>query len=392
MPALPKITDALAQFSGDWDKLANIMQSQVTAGLKAGLAPAVAVRRAFARAGVRAKMEDLVVQGVMASLKKGGVEVITDPKGLRKFWLNTVWPGEEMSLSRRLSSPAMRTAVTRTIVNAMRESKSWTSLARSLTDAKLVKADVAGHMQKLVRQSRRAYAGDAAAIDAYAKTARASQRQIERLARAGAPTTRLKKAYQHLLDVTAKGSLTAIDKAVGRAVNAKARYNAERVARTEMTRAYGEGFKCNLEDDEDAVGYRSELSSRHPDTDICDYYASVDNYEMGPGVYPVDAGPDLPYHPHCMCNLATVYKLKRGARPRETPDPKAGGTWLRRQSPGTQTKLLGTSGAKALRKDAGSWPRNLRNYAGVRRPQGKVDISGMVVSHAKMVRRQGGGL
>ena len=45
----------------------------------------------------------------------------------------------------------------------------------------------------------------------------------------------------------------------------------------------------------------------HPRTDICDYYAGVDKYGLGAGVYPKDKAPVPPYHPFCRCQMIPKY-------------------------------------------------------------------------------------
>nr|WP_321432001.1 hypothetical protein [uncultured Campylobacter sp.] len=49
------------------------------------------------------------------------------------------------------------------------------------------------------------------------------------------------------------------------------------------------------------------MSITHPRTDICDYYASVDKYGLGAGVYPKDKAPVPPFHPFCRCQMVPKY-------------------------------------------------------------------------------------
>jgi hypothetical protein len=258
-----------------------------------------------------------------------------------------------------------------TIRTNLRATASWQKIAKSITDAQLVKADVAGHVWDLVKQGRRVFAGEVGATRAFEKVARKSQRQIERLAKAGAPTSRLKKAYQNIITQVEKGSAVGLDKAIGRAVNAKARYNAERIARTEYARAYGEGFQADLQDDPDAVAYKSELASRHPEYDICDYFANADLFGLGPGTYPVDQGPPYPYHPNCICVLSKVFVKPKGAKERKKPNDAASKKWLGDRTKAQQKKLLGAKGAEAFERNQNTWKKNLNHYRGMKstRPQ-----------------------
>lgn len=57
------------------------------------------------------------------------------------------------------------------------------------------------------------------------------------------------------------------------------------------------------------------MSKTHPRTDICDYYASVDKYGLGAGVYPKHKAPVPPFHPFCRCQMIPKYA-------HEYPKPK----------------------------------------------------------------------
>ena len=79
----------------------------------------------------------------------------------------------------------------------------------------------------------------------------AGQRQaidnINRLAKNGAPNKALQAAYNKLLEAVQKGNEKAIEKAVEVAVNEKSRYVAERITRTEMARAWADGFIAKMQ-------------------------------------------------------------------------------------------------------------------------------------------------
>jgi len=109
-------------------------------------------------------------------------------------------------------------------------------------------------------------------------------------------------------------------------------YEALRLARTEMTAAYGEGVVASALVDPSATAIKWVLSASHPLEDICDTLAKQDLYRLGPGVYPVEAVPLYPAHPNELCHLQTVHadsreyleKLKRWkADPSSQPDIEA---------------------------------------------------------------------
>lgn len=83
-------------------------------------------------------------------------------------------------------------------------------------------------------------------------------------------------------------------------------YQALRLARTEMTAAYGQATIQSAQATPGVVGIRYCLSSAHRIYDICDILASTDDYGLGPGVYPSSSPPPFPAHPNTTSYLATV--------------------------------------------------------------------------------------
>ena len=75
-----------------------------------------------------------------------------------------------------------------------------------------------------------------------------------------------------------QGKEKQIARAVEVAINEKSRYVAERITRTEMARAWADGFWAKVQDDDDVVAVKFKLSSRHPVFDICDMYAKADMF------------------------------------------------------------------------------------------------------------------
>lgn len=77
-------------------------------------------------------------------------------------------------------------------------------------------------------------------------------------------------------------------------------YNALRLARTELTAAYGEATIGAAKASPAIKNVRWVLSSTHPRTDICDAYA---NGGDGHGVYEARDCPLSPAHPNCLCTI-----------------------------------------------------------------------------------------
>lgn len=81
-----------------------------------------------------------------------------------------------------------------------------------------------------------------------------------------------------------------IDKAIDVATPERARYFAERIARTEKARAYMDGVMYQYAHDPDCVAFKWKLSSRHPCDDICDLYACADLWGMAEGSFQKTVG------------------------------------------------------------------------------------------------------
>lgn len=81
-------------------------------------------------------------------------------------------------------------------------------------------------------------------------------------------------------------------------------YAARRLARTEITRASGQGTIQAAQANPFVGGVQWRLSASHPKIDICDEYAR--GGPNGDGIYPVDSVPTYPPHCHCLCSLLPV--------------------------------------------------------------------------------------
>lgn len=109
-----------------------------------------------------------------------------------------------------------------------------------------------------------------------------------------------------------KGKQTLVDnypnmiKRIGNRIPKDVSYEALRLARTEMTAAYGEGVLVSAKVNPGTKGVKYILSKSHPKRDICDDITGTDNYGLGIGVYPIDNAPSYPFHPHCLCIVLTV--------------------------------------------------------------------------------------
>ena len=178
-------------------------------------------------------------------------------------------------------------------------------------------------------------------------------------------------AYNHfrtslyeLLDKVDGGNKKSIERAIQTSVEEKSRYVAERIARTEAARARYDAFIARYGEDEDVVAYQWKLGSRHPAEDICDMYADADLYGLGKGVFPKDAAPVNPAHPHCLCHYAPVYRSELEGKKRSNNVEAGGNAWLKNQSLSVQEKILGVKGREEWKAGRAGWMEKARNLSG----------------------------
>lgn len=388
----------LADYEQRYGQLATETITLIHKYLDEGLSVEDAVKKAVNESGVIAGNQEATVTALMQAVASGyGVKSVADPGRVRKTLLHEVWAPDKMNLSARLhgAAPEMRQAIVDTISTAMRLGNTWVGMARDLYDGynggKVInQAELPEYLDRLLKQSRRVLAGDKAAMKHYQAAVSQAQYQISKLAANGSPTKALKAAYSQLLEATKDLNGKAIDNAVRVALEEKSRYIAERITRTEISAAWGDGFLARHKDDPDVIAFRWVLSSRHPRYDICDVHANVDLYGLGRGVYPKDKYPRRPAHTHCMCPIETVYigeidvDLDEENRKLEAAkfNPKAMDDFLESLPRDKQLQLLGVDGLKAW-EGGESWQKHLRSWAGADEPVSRFTDKDLGANQAK---------
>ena len=204
---------------------------------------------------------------------------------------------------------------------------------------------------------------------------RKALRNIERLSQNGAPTKALKAAYKQLIETAQTGTEEAMNKACWVAMQEKSRYIADRIARTEMARAWADGFLADIMQDDDVVAVKWKLSSRHPVFDVCDMYSKANMYNLGSGIYPKSKIPPLPAHPHCLCSCITVYAGEVDLKKQKDCIKAEGEKWLANLSDDHRRKVLGIQGNKAFKRGA-DWREYMRNWTAPQRMESR--ISGLM--------------
>ena len=355
------------RFSSEWQAEARKAFARLFKLLKDGKKLDVAVDMLQAEYPALFTLTGLQPTLVEAACYGYGIVPTVLTAAMYKDWeadLSKSWAADNMKLSKRLhtASIEMRNRIIDTIREQMSRNSSWVQTARALFDG--YNADKVINEQalpKYITEVRRATRGSVEQL----RAARKAINNIERLARNGAPTKSLKAAYSKLVEAATIGTEKQLKNACYVAVQEKSRYVAYRIARTELTRAWADGFFRDVMDDKDVVAVKWTLNTRHPVFDICDMYMRANMYELGPGVYPKDRVPPLPAHPFCMCKLTKVYETKQNPVDHIR---QGGDKWLQGLSNVHQNIVLGIDGAKAWRNGE-DWRKYMRGWQGLGKPE-----------------------
>jgi len=123
-------------------------------------------------------------------------------------------------------------------------------------------------------------------------------------------TPALKAAYMQALDEVENGAgMDRLDKAMKVALEERQRYYANRIAQTELARAYSDEKAREFMAEKSLTVLQWRMSVTHPRVDICDLHANLNKYNLGSGCYPKELAPKPPAHPHCRCKLVPRWDL-----------------------------------------------------------------------------------
>lgn len=217
------------------------------------------------------------------------------------------WSADGMTLSEKLhgADRAIHKAIQDTVQQQYNKNATVMEMARTLYDGYQSEVAVVLKPEELPKYMHKVERNLGATREE-CKDIEKALKNINKLAQNGAPNKALKTAYNELVEAVESGNDKAVQRAVNTALEEKARYIAERIARTESARAYADGFFSKHQDDKDVVAYEIELSTRHPVFDICDMYTQCNMFNLGKGVYPKDKVPIIPLHPHCLCKYKAI--------------------------------------------------------------------------------------
>ena len=345
------------------NKAIDSFEQEVKAQLALGLKPNEAVRNAYAKYPVMDMMKATLQADLVNSFVAGyGGRIPYSGKSISQA-MSESWASDDLTLSKRLyrRSSTIRNEVADTIKQALKTNKTVKGLAKSIFDGYgkggiIPEASIPKFLRKL---SDINISGEAT------PEAKRKQRELLRsvkgkIARLDTPYVRA--AYNEVAAAVDDGNEVRLQKAIYNATQEKARYHAERIARTENARAYADGQMSRYLDDEDVVAFQWKLSANHPRYDICDFYANADLYGLGKGVYPKDKFPKLPAHPHCMCHIKPMTELDIDVNKRHNNLEQSGLEYIKSLSKKHQEVLLGVNGREQVLTGKAHWQDMARGW------------------------------
>ena len=335
-------------------------ERRIRALIAEGYAVPFAVRQAYREYPVMRILFGELIDQIRAEAERGYGEAL--PQGITDRLFTQSWTPDNLTLSERTTRGGIlvRELVARTISEQIKRSATYRQASLAIFDGYqeagiIPTQSLPKFLQDLTQVARRAGVSRGEILAAL----KPIRRQIAKGTTAG-----MRAAYSQLVDALEDQNEKALNKAIYAATQERTRYFADRIARTEMARAYQDGFLLKWDNNDDCVAYQWKLSGRHPRYDICDLYARANLYGMGPGIFPKDKVPRLPAHPHCMCFLKPVI---RGMIDNETPIDRVeegGREYLDSVSLHHRQMLLGVHGVKDVMGGKVSWTQKARGYGG----------------------------
>lgn len=355
-------------------------EAEVRRLLDEGHTPKYAVKEAYKKYPVMEAMKDTLIDELVEECARGyGVDIGVTSDAAKSaiiagmpYKLQTIskamqkaWAPDGLNLSERLhnASSRVKNDVAAAIYDAMKKGQDTLATAKDIFDgyggnSVISKAELPDFLEKL-RKLSIPLPNDEAGKDMLKYQLRKVRRLVEQETTPG-----LRAAYSELIDAIEKSNTAALNHTIYVATQEKARYHAERIARTERARAYAEGEIARHMDDPDVVAFQWKLSTRHPVVDICDVYANADLYGLGKGIYPKDKFPHLPAHPHCMCHIKPIIEGMIDTAAAK-PNIEAGGlAYLKSLPKREQEFILGVNGRNLVMNGHASWTEEARGWDG----------------------------
>jgi len=273
---------------------------------------AVAVNKGFKDASYEAALSDATVGNTVSASGLGLGEQLSLNLNLAPDYFLFTQFANGITLSDTIHSGEAQKAVKAVLNDYFKFKGNAQELTKKLTNInRFPNVDLPKEIRELVRLARPLTDPKSVRLlDSQIKKAYQSIVSLD--AREVTQTRELKKAYTKLIGTIEGGDLLKVDNALKFAFDAKVNYINSTISRTEFAQAYEMSFQRQMEEDSNVIGFQVLLSSAHPRADICDFYADSNSYDMGAGIFPSDAGVNIPFHPNCLCSKVPVYETDKG--------------------------------------------------------------------------------
>jgi hypothetical protein len=324
--------------------------------------------------GVDLKFRTKFLEGISGAVKTGaGVKTIPDPIALKRWYLENAYSPAGVKFSAEVNQIKFSKYITESVTKSMRIGEAWKMSAQRLSDIGIQRGDVVSAITDLQKHARQAFSlsDDPQSYRAYTNAIRRAQAGVDKLI--DPSRSKLRNAYQQVINATKTGSVQATEGALKYAAYFKARYNAERIVKTETARAYGQAFYTDALNDEDVAFIRWELNSGHEIYDICNFNSDADLYGLGAGCYPLNSVPAYPAHPGCMCRLAAVYATT--GRVTAHMNSKKAETYIRRLPADKKVDLMGMQGARDFNDNPATWRQQVNNFEAHKPAQATIPVN-----------------
>lgn len=350
------------------NKVIKAFEKEIKRLLKLGKSPKEAVKAAYKKYPVMEALREELDAQIVTEMARGSEYAF--PEEVLQAAAASVWAADGLTLSQRTTrgSKIVTSYVGAVIASCLKENQTVYAASKKIFDGYkksgiIPEQDIPEFMRRLIRINK-----DMQSEAEFKRVLRSVKRNVEKLSTQG-----MRAAYYQIIEAIQAGNEKRLDNAIYVATQERTRYFAERIARTELARAYHDGVTARWDNDPDCVAYKWRMSQSHPVTDICDLYAGADLYGMGAGIFPKGKVPELPAHPHCMCYLRP---LMDGSLHLKSQTPveqvnKGGKEWLDKQAKTVRQNILGVMGESRYQK-GGNWESFARGY-GHRYMKSRVD-------------------
>ena len=328
---------------------------------KDGMSVNDAMRKAMNVSGFSNKLEGIILDKVTATTM---LSLDINEKKFKEWYKTNKFLDEEFTLSQKVMRAEERVIrdASALLNRSINSGNSWKRITKKLTDLEYdnlpaMKENISQNIKELEDLTRKQFL-TATQKKKYSKEINKFKKSIREASERTATSKSFKKSKERLLKAIKSGNEESINNALDDVRKKKMRYNASRIARTEIQKTDTAAQQTVIDEDDDVEAYRIVLSDNRPAdfSDQCDFHAESDMYGLGKGVYPKKVPILKPFHPNCMCRISKVFITKNDPE----YNPKKGNEWMR-QNPEKANKILHKKDRDKKNVEGFDWRKYARN-------------------------------